>query len=209
MTMLTRTMKLGASLLLSSLICPLVSNAESTVYVFMPSMDTKSTTTLSVNGIDAGDFKTDIMQHIDSNEKQVEKLLKKNPNLQIPVIKEMDIMFPTVKKCVLKSEGPTLFIVEASGNHPSTGAPFSSKLETTLDIEDGGIYYVGVEMANLNSDILYNSKASLKDSKAIKEEMDNNGNEMPNLQLQRLSEEIGKKRLKDKKTHQVSQYVEE
>lgn len=39
--------------------------------------------------------------------------------------------------------------------------------------------------------------------------MDNNGNEMPNLQLQRLSEEIGKKRLKDKKTHQVSQYVEE
>ena len=209
MTMLTKTMKLGASLLLSSLIFPLVSNAESTVYVFMPSMDTKSTTTLSVNGIDAGDFKTDIMQHIDSNEKQVEKLLKKNPNLQIPVIKEMDIMFPAVKKCVLKSEGPTLFIVEASGNHPSTGAPFSSKLETTLDIEDGGIYYVGVEMANLNSDILYNSKASLKDSKAIKEEMDNNGNEMPNLQLQRLSEEIGKKRLKDKKTHQVSQYVEE
>lgn len=179
MTMLTKTMKLGASLLLSSLICPLVSNAESTVYVFMPSMDTKSTTTLSVNGIDAGDFKTDIMQHIDSNEKQVEKLLKKNPNLQIPVIKEMDIMFPAVKKCVLKSDGPTLFIVEASGTHPSLGTPIFAKLETTLDIEDGAIYYLGAEMADKQ------------------------------LQLLQLSKKQGEKRLKDKKNHEVSQYVEE
>ncbi|MCC8036691.1 MAG: hypothetical protein LIP02_00920 [Bacteroidales bacterium] len=121
-----------------------VAQAESTVYVFLPSMDSKTQVDLTVNGVSTGDITAPVMQHYDGNAERVAKLQKKNPKVKIPVIPDMDILYPMVKKCVLTTDGPTVIVADVSQIHPVTGEAIANKVESTLDIEDGKTYYLNV-----------------------------------------------------------------
>lgn len=205
---------LAVLVLMAFITMPAMSYADSSVYIFIPPMDSRTTTTLTVNGIDAGDFTTPVMQHYDSNEETVKKLQKKHPNLQIPIIKASDILYPAVKKCVLKTEGPTVLLLEATGIDPVLEKSYSSKIETTLDVEDGKVYYYKIEMPQLGSSgTLYQNNSNIKNANKLANEVNNvadvkNG-EIPMLQLMPLSEKEGQKWLKDKKFHSVLEYNEE
>ncbi|MCD8394194.1 MAG: hypothetical protein LUC85_05090 [Bacteroidales bacterium] len=122
-----------------------VAQAESIVYVFLPSMNSTCKVDLTVNGVSTGEISAPVMQHYDGiSAEQVAKMQKKNPKLKIPVVPPTDITFPMVKKCTLTTDGPTVIVANVNDTHIITGEPIANKVESTIDIEDGKTYYLNV-----------------------------------------------------------------
>ncbi len=175
---------IGSAILLGST----TANAESTVYVFLPSMTSTAHIDLTVNGVSTGEITAPVMQHFDGiSAEQVAKLQKKNPKLKIPVIPASDITFPMVKKCVLTTEGPTVIVADVNDTHLVTGDPIANKVETTLDIEDGKTYYLNV---------------------VYQTDPQNPTAPPTNVQLAEISEVEGQAMLNDEKVKATPEYVE-
>lgn len=162
--------------------------AESTVYVFLPSMNSNAKIDMTVNGVSAGEITAPVMQHFDGiSAEQVAKLQKKNPKLKIPVVAASDITFPMVKKCTLTTDGPTVIVVNVNDTHLTTGEAVANKVESTLDIEDGKTYYLNV---------------------VYQTDPQNPTAPPTNVQLAEISESEGQAMLNDEKVKATPEYVE-
>lgn len=104
--------------------------AQSTIYVFSPSLGGGEPTTvnLKINGQDTGTMLGSI-----------KKTIKPYANLLVP----FHTYHPTVKKCVVNNEGKILISIEGlvtNATNPSKKNPHAAELQ--LDVEDGETYYV-------------------------------------------------------------------